>query len=147
MRVPKRGGSGSCSSSLTTTPRENAWRTMTSLSWYPRQTWSRKQLRSYCNLIETHGGMHLRGFERGIGRALVTAAPNRFWAASKQAYEHVASCMIAVVAVEILDPKWSSPTKDRPINPELAEVVEAAIMAELPAWFERHPDVLAALFG
>jgi DNA gyrase subunit B len=117
------------------------------LSWYPRQTWSRKKLRSFCNLIETHGGKHLQGFERGIGRALVTAAPNRFLAASKQAYEHVAACMIAVVAVEILDPHWSSPTKDRPINPELAEVVEAAIMAELPAWFERHPDVLEALLA
>ena len=41
--------------------------------------------------------------------------------------------------------QYYSPIKDNPTNPELETIVEAAILTELPGWFERHPDVLEAL--
>ena len=115
------------------------------LRWYARYSWPQEPVRSFCNMVETHEGKHLQGFERGVGRVIAAAARQRFGSAWRKAYDHVAPYLAAVVAVEILDPKWLSPVKDSPTNPELAEIVEAAIMTELPVWFEHHPQVLAAL--
>lgn len=114
------------------------------LSWYPSDEWP-LPVRSYCNMIETQRGAHLKGFERGVGRVIAAAARERFGTAWRKAYNHVARRIAAVVAVEVLDPQYSSPTKTTPTNPELETIVEAAILTELPGWFEHHPEVLAAL--
>ena len=117
------------------------------LRWYTHHPWWPTSVRSFCNLKETHEGNHVLGFQRGIGRVVAAAARDRFGNAWRRAYNHVSPSIAAVVAVEILDPQWGTPLKDRPSNPELAQIVEAAIMSELPTWFEQHPDVLAALLA
>lgn len=101
---------------------------------------------SYCNLVRSREGTHVRGFQQGVGEVLARIAGDaRSRPAWREVYDAQSSLLHAVVSVTLFDPTYGNPTKDRLDTPAAEGLTRGAVHAHLPGALEREPSVVAAL--
>jgi DNA gyrase subunit B len=104
---------------------------------------------SFVNDINTReGGTHLVGFKSALTRTL-----NEFLKKSKQAKkldetlsgDDVREGLTAVLSVKVPNPQFEGQTKGKLGNSEVKGIVESLVNEQLELFFDRHPDVIAAI--
>jgi DNA gyrase subunit B/topoisomerase-4 subunit B len=100
-----------------------------------------EHVRSYVNGIPTaSGGSHENGFRSGLGKALRNyidahkLTPKGVTISSEDLREG----LTAVLSTFITDPQFQGQTKDRLNNPELQQVVDAAVRPALELWLNQN---------
>jgi DNA gyrase subunit B/topoisomerase-4 subunit B len=100
-----------------------------------------EHLRSYVNGIPTaSGGSHENGFRSGLGKALRNyidthkLTPKGVTISSEDLREG----LTAVLSTFITDPQFQGQTKDRLNNPELQQIVDAAVRPAFELWLNQN---------
>ncbi len=100
-----------------------------------------EHVRSYVNGIPTaSGGSHENGFRSGLGKALRNYIDAHKLTPKGVAIssEDLREGLTAVLSTFITDPQFQGQTKDRLNNPELQQVVDAAVRPALELWLNQN---------
>ena len=102
------------------------------------------------NIYQKDGGTHLLGFRSALTRVI-----------NKYANEHnllkknkltisgddIKEGLTCVLSAKILDPKFSSQTKDKLVSSEVRMIVETIINEKLSIWFDQNPTVAKTILA
>ena len=98
---------------------------------------------SFANNISTHeGGTHEEGFRKALTRSINDFARGRGLLKEKDENlqgEDVREGLTAVISARVRHPQFEGQTKTKLGNTEIRSVVEKALNAALPEWFDRNP--------
>ena len=102
------------------------------------------------NIPQRDGGTHLAGL-----RAALTRAVNGYASAGgggrrervSLAGEDIREGLTCVLAIKLIDPKFSSQTKDKLVSSEVRPAVESLVNDRLSQWFEEHPSEARIIVG
>jgi DNA gyrase subunit B/topoisomerase-4 subunit B len=100
-----------------------------------------EHLRSYVNGIPTaSGGSHENGFRSGLGKALRNYIDTHRLTPKGVTIsaEDLREGLTAVLSTFITDPQFQGQTKDRLNNPELQQVVDAAVRPAFELWLNQN---------
>jgi DNA gyrase subunit B len=101
------------------------------------------------NIPQRDGGTHVAGFRSGLTRVITKYADDMPGRKDKVslAGDDCREGLTCVLSVKVPDPKFSSQTKDKLVSSEVRPVVEGAIIDQLTAWFEQHPNDARSVVG
>jgi DNA gyrase subunit B len=102
------------------------------------------------NIYQKDGGTHLLGFRSALTRVI-----------NKYANEHnllkknklsisgddIKEGLTCVLSTKILDPKFSSQTKDKLVSSEVRMIVESIINEKLSIWFDQNPSIAKTILA
>jgi len=96
------------------------------------------------NIHQKDGGTHLLGF-----RSALTRVVNRYAIASNLLKKNKIALtgddtregLTGVLSIKILDPKFSSQTKDKLVSSEVRFIVESIVNDKLSTWFDQNPGI------
>ena len=94
------------------------------------------------NINNADGGAHITGFRTAITRVINNYARNKGILKEKEdnlSGDDVREGLTAVVSVKLVDPQFSSQTKEKLVNPEARTAVEATINDTFAAYLEENP--------
>lgn len=90
------------------------------------------RITAYCNLDVTPQGTHIEGFQQGLANALGRRDHRRI-------FEALSLGLNAVVTVQVIDPQYQGPTREKIAAKEAREVVREATARALEAALESDP--------
>ncbi len=101
------------------------------------------------NVINNDGGTHVAGFQTALTRTI-----NKYWRAQeylKEKDENMTSedmleGLIAVISVKVSEPRFSSQTKEKLVNPEIKGIVDRGFGERLGEWLDENPKSARAVF-
>ena len=100
-------------------------------------TWnekSREKIIAFTNNIpQIEGGTHISGFKNGIVKSILKYTNNL---KLKVSFEDVQEGIIAIISIQISNPKFSSQTKERLVNNEVKRITENFIFENFSKWLE-----------
>jgi DNA gyrase subunit B len=101
------------------------------------------------NIPQRDGGTHVAGFRSGLTRVITKYAEDMPGRKDKVSLtgDDCREGLTCVLSVKVPDPKFSSQTKDKLVSSEVRPVVEGAIIDQLTAWFEQHPNDARSVVG
>ena len=102
------------------------------------------------NIPQRDGGTHVAGFRAGLTRVVTKYAEEMPSGRKDKVALTGDDCregLTCVLSVKVPDPKFSSQTKDKLVSSEVRPIVEGAIIDQLAAWFEQHPNEARAIVG
>ncbi len=94
------------------------------------------------NINNTDGGAHLTGFRTALTRVINNYARAKGILKEKEenlSGDDVREGLTAVVSVKLVDPQFSSQTKEKLVNPEAKTAVEATLSDAFAAHLEENP--------
>jgi DNA gyrase subunit B len=94
------------------------------------------------NINNTDGGAHLTGFRTALTRVINNYARAKGILKEKEenlSGDDVREGLTAVVSVKLVDPQFSSQTKEKLVNPEAKTAVEATLSDAFAAYLEENP--------
>ncbi len=107
-------------------------------------TYDRDSIYSFANNINNaDGGAHITGFRTAITRVINNYARAKNILKEKEdnlSGDDVREGLTAVVSVKLIDPQFSSQTKEKLVNPEARTAVEATINDTFAAYLEENPS-------
>lgn len=95
------------------------------------------------NIPQRDGGTHLAGFRGGLTRTINNYANQTMQNRRDKIALTGDDCregITVVLSVKVLDPKFSSQTKDKLVSSEVRPAVESLVSKALGIWFEEHPN-------
>ena len=95
------------------------------------------------NINNADGGAHITGFRTAITRVINNYARAKNILKEKEdnlSGDDVREGLTAVVSVKLVDPQFSSQTKEKLVNPEARTAVEATINDTFAAYLEENPS-------
>lgn len=106
---------------------------------------------TFANNISTHeGGTHLMGFKSGLTRVMNDHA-RRFGIIKEKdvnlSGEDIREGLTAVISVKLREPQFEGQTKTKLGNSEIRPLVDGALVEELKAFLEEHPNVAKEILG
>ena len=102
------------------------------------------------NIRNRDGGTHLEGLRAALTRAVNTYARDHGILKNKEkppSGEDLREGITAIISVKLGDPKFSSQTKDKLINSEVAGIVQSALGAKLGEFLEETPKIAKDLIN
>lgn len=101
------------------------------------------KLRSFVNVVSTpNGGTHVRGFERGLNKAVIEAAKSRrgMIKANEEnpTFEDISEGLTAVVSVGFPEPQFIGQTKDALGTSDITKLVQTATYDAISAWMNHR---------
>jgi DNA gyrase subunit B len=106
-------------------------------------TYDRDSVYAFANNINnTDGGAHLTGFRTALTRVINTYARSKGMLKEKEenlSGDDVREGLTSVVSVKLVDPQFSSQTKEKLVNPEAKGAVETTVGDALAAFLEENP--------
>ncbi len=94
------------------------------------------------NINNTDGGAHLTGFRTALTRVINNYARAKGLLKEKEenlSGDDVREGLTAVLSVKLIDPQFSSQTKEKLVNPEAKTAVEATVGDTFAAFLEENP--------
>ena len=94
------------------------------------------------NINNTDGGAHLTGFRTALTRVINNYARSKGILKEKEenlSGDDVREGLTAVISVKLIDPQFSSQTKEKLVNPEAKSAVEATLGDAFAAYLEENP--------
>ncbi|WP_026370523.1 DNA topoisomerase (ATP-hydrolyzing) subunit B [Kallotenue papyrolyticum] len=94
------------------------------------------------NINNTDGGAHLTGFRTALTRVINNYARAKGFLKEKEenlSGDDVREGLTAVISVKLIDPQFSSQTKEKLVNPEARAAVETTINDAFAAYLEENP--------
>jgi DNA gyrase subunit B len=95
------------------------------------------------NINNTDGGAHLTGFRTALTRVINNYARAKGILKEKEenlSGDDVREGLTAVISVKLIDPQFSSQTKEKLVNPEAKTAVEATLGDSFAAYLEENPS-------
>jgi len=95
------------------------------------------------NINNTDGGAHLTGFRTALTRVINNYARAKGLLKEKEenlSGDDVREGLTAVLSVKLIDPQFSSQTKEKLVNPEAKTAVEATVGDTFAAFLEENPS-------
>jgi DNA gyrase subunit B len=109
-------------------------------------TWTTSQVDHslfFTNTIQQKdGGTHVSGFRSGITRAFQQYVRDKGTKAQQKidfTGDDIREGLVAVVAIKVQDPKFSSQTKEKLVSSNVRQVVESVVFTHLETWLEENP--------
>jgi DNA gyrase subunit B len=96
------------------------------------------------NIFQKDGGTHLLGFRSALTRVINKyATENNLLKKNKVSIsgEDIKEGLTCVLSIKLLDPKFSSQTKDKLVSSEVRTIVETIINQKLSIWFDQNSPV------
>lgn len=102
-------------------------------------------LRSFVNVVNTpHGGTHVRGFERGVTKAIVDTIKSRRGLLKSNEdspnYEDISEGLTAVVSVGLPEPQFLGQTKEALGTAAVTRLVQTAVIDALTSWLNARKN-------
>ena len=97
------------------------------------------------NIHQKDGGTHLLGFRSALTRVINKyASENNLLKKNKVSLsgEDIREGLTSVLSIKMLDPKFSSQTKDKLVSSEARLIVESIINEKLSVWFDQNPSIV-----
>ena len=97
------------------------------------------------NIHQKDGGTHLLGFRSALTRVINKyASENNLLKKNKVSLsgEDIREGLTSVLSIKMLDPKFSSQTKDKLVSSEARLIVESVINEKLSVWFDQNPSIV-----
>lgn len=116
---------------------------------YRKDDYTTKIIAFTNNVINNDGWTHVAGFQTALTRTI-----NKYWRAQeylKEKDENLTSedmleGLIAVISVKVPEPRFSSQTKEKLVNPEIKGVVDRGFGERLAEWLDENPKSARAIF-
>ena len=96
------------------------------------------------NIYQKDGGTHVLGFRSALTRIINKYAnEHNLLKKSKLAIsgDDIKEGLTCVLSTKIVDPKFSSQTKDKLVSSEVRMIVETIISEKLSIWFDQNPSI------
>jgi len=102
------------------------------------------------NIFQKDGGTHLLGFRSALTRVINRyAKENSLLKKNKIALsgDDIREGLTAVLSIKMLDPKFSSQTKDKLVSSEIRLIIESIINEKLSTWFDQNPSIVKVVLA
>ncbi|OIP54205.1 DNA gyrase subunit B [Candidatus Gracilibacteria bacterium CG2_30_37_12] len=115
---------------------------------YKKDDYSERVISFVNNVTTTDGGTHMAGFQAALTRTINKYAREQEILKEKDTNlesSDVLEGLCAVVSIKVPDPRFSSQTKEKLVNPEAKLVVDRVLSEKLYEYFQENPKSAKAM--
>jgi DNA gyrase subunit B len=116
---------------------------------YRKDDYTTKIIAFTNNVINLDGGTHVAGFQTALTRTINKYGRAQEYLKEKDenlASEDMLEGLIAVISVKVGEPRFSSQTKEKLVNPEIKGIVDRGFGEKLAEWLDENPRSAKAIF-